>query len=294
MEYKCSRARAAEGMGFNIAVILSTYNQPKHLERALWGYAVQSRMNFELVVADDGSASATRALCERLRDEAGLELVHVWHEDRGFRKSEILNRAILATDADYLIFSDGDCIPRADFVEVHARLARPGRFLSGGMLKLSVELTNLITVDNVTSGLVTERRWLLRNGWKPGRRRPRLLRSSGLAGILDRLTPTGATFNGHNASTWRRHLLEVNGFDLDVGYGGQDRALGLRLENHGVRGVQVRYRAPVLHLAHDRPYQDEEVRESNRRIRERIRKNREVQARFGIAELGEGGVIRRY
>ena len=43
--------------------------------------------------------------------ETGPDIEHVWHEDRGFRKCEILNRAILAASADYLIFTDGDTIP---------------------------------------------------------------------------------------------------------------------------------------------------------------------------------------
>lgn len=276
-------------MSFSIAVIVSTYNQPEHLERALWGYVVQSRVDFELVVADDGSGPETRRLCERIRDETGLRLTHVWHEDRGFRKTEILNRAILATQADYLIFSDGDCIPRCDFVDVHGRLAREGRFLSGGMLKLPQRLTDSITVDDVRSRRVTDLRWLLRNGWRPGRHRLRLTRSWRLASLLDLLTPTAATFNGHNASTWRSYLLDVNGFDLDMGYGLEDRAVGLRLENMGIRSVQIRFRAPVMHLEHGRPYVDESVRRNNRRIYQRIQRNAEVRARLGIAQLGARG-----
>jgi len=43
-----------------ISVILSTYNQPQWLEKSIWGYAVQSRSDFELLVADDGSTDDTR------------------------------------------------------------------------------------------------------------------------------------------------------------------------------------------------------------------------------------------
>ena len=64
---------------------------------------------------------------------------HVWQEDRGFRKNEALNRAILAAHGSYLIFTDGDCVPRSDFVETHLRLAEPDRYLSGGYLKLPSE-----------------------------------------------------------------------------------------------------------------------------------------------------------
>ncbi len=279
-------------MNRRIAVILSTYNQPEHLERVLWGYARQSRRDFELIVADDGSGPQTLAVIDRVKAETGFELTHVWHDDIGFRKTEILNRAILATDADYLIFSDGDCVPGDDFVAAHARLAQPGRFLSGGALRLPAGLTDIITVDDVSSGRVMDRRWLLRNGWRPGRRRLRLLRSQRLAYLLDCLTPTAPTWNGMNASTWRRHLVEVNGFDMDLGYGGEDRALGERLENLGVRGKSIRFRAPLLHLEHARPYRDAEVEERNRQVRRRIRRNREVRARLGLAELPARGGTR--
>lgn len=272
-------------MSFRLAVVLSTYNQPAHLERVLWGYARQSHRDFQIVLADDGSRPETRDLIERMRAATGLDLVHVWHEDRGFRKTVILNRALLATEADYLIFSDGDCIPRDDFVGAHVRLAEPHRFLSGGALWLTQELTDEIGVEDVRIGRATDPRWLRRRGWRPGRGRLRLLESPRLAGLLDAITPTRATWNGMNASTWRRHLLEVNGFDMDMGYGGEDRALGTRLENSGLKGKQVRFRTPLLHLEHARPYRDPAVIKVNRHIRKELERSGQVRARFGLAEL---------
>ena len=268
------------------SVVLSTYNQPRALELVLWGYAAQSHRDFEVVVADDGSGDETRALVEGLRETTGLRLRHVWHEDRGFRKTEILNRAILAAEGDYLVFSDGDCIPRSDFVAAHVAHARPGRFLSGGYLKLPAGVSAALTVDDVRAGRHADVAWLRARGWRPGRHALRLTRSGAAAALLDRVTPTGATWNGHNASTWREAILAANGFDLDMAYGGEDRALGERLEHAGLTGFRVRFRAPVLHLHHERPYVNEEAEERNRRIRERIRRGRETRARLGIAELG--------
>ena len=269
----------------NVAVILATYNQPRWLEKVLWGYAVQTHRDFGVVIADDGSGPETTQVIERVRAASGLRLEHVWHEDRGFRKSEILNRAILAADADYLIFSDGDCIPRADLVGVHVRHAAAGRFLSGGYLKLPAGVSERITIDDIRERRVSDMAWLRAAGWRPGHRALRLTRSTALASVLDALTPTSPTWNGHNASTWRAAILEANGFDLDMPYGGQDRALGERLVNLGLRGYQIRHRAPCLHLDHGRPYRDQAKIEANLAIRSRIRRNRETRARLGIAEL---------
>ena len=270
----------------DFSVIISTYNKPHFLERVLWGYAVQSRRDFQVVVADDGSGPETADLIARLRTDADLDLLHVWHEDRGFRKTEILNRAVVAARGDQLLFTDGDCIPRRDLLEVHYRLTEPGRYLAGGYLKLPEHVSAAVTVDDVVSGRFAELGWLRSHGWRPGRRALRLVRSERLAAVFDRLTPTAAHFHGNNASVSREALLEVNGFEGEMGYGGLDRALGYRLENVGVRGRQIRHRAIALHLHHDRPYRDAEVVRRNREILQRIERSSEYRARRGIAELG--------
>lgn len=268
------------------SVILSTYNQPRALELSLWGYSAQVYRGFDIVIADDGSGSETAAVIERMVAATQLVIHHVWHPDRGFRKTEILNRAIVATDSDYLIFSDGDCIPRDDFVAVHVRLAREHHFLSGGYIKLPAYLSDRITRDDVLHGRVADLAWLKAQGWRPGRRALRLLRSSPAAAVLDRLTPTRPSWNGHNASTWRKAIVAANGFDLDMAYGGEDRALGERLENAGVKGIQIRHRAATFHLEHPRPYATADAQRSNSAIRARIRRHGETRARLGIAELG--------
>ena len=270
------------------SVIFTTYNSPRALELVLWGLAAQTRRGFEVVVADDGSGEETRAVIDRLRGETGLDLKHVWHEDRGFRKTEILNRAILESSGDYLIFTDGDCIPRRDFVDVHLRLAERGRFLSGGYLKLPKEVSEAITPEDVWSGRVAEVGWLRAKGWRPGRHALRLVRSPAAAAVLDALTPTKPTWNGHNASGWRDDLFRVNGYDMEMAYGGLDRAVGECLENAGVRGKQLRFRAPVLHLHHERPYVDRDKVRANRAHRARIRAEGRTRSARGLAELAAG------
>ena len=269
-----------------ISVVVSTYERPAALERVLRGYAVQSDPAFEIVVADDGSSAETAALIRSLRAQTGLDLTHVRHADRGFRKCDILNRAIIAAAGEYLLFTDGDCIPRRDLVAAHRRLARPGRFVAGGYLKLPADVTAKIGVEDVTSGRVAELSWLRAHGWRPGRRALRLVRSPVLGALFDALTPTRTHFHGNNASVWREALVEVNGFEGEMGYGGLDRALGYRLENAGVRGIQARHRAVALHLHHWHPWKDAEVMRRNRERMAAIRRERSVRARRGLAELG--------
>ena len=274
-----------------VSVIITTFDQPEQLEKVLWGYANQRHRGFELIVADDGSGPQTTEVIDRVAKLAGLDVIHVWHEHRGFRKTEILNRAIAAAGSEYLVFSDGDCIPRDDFLLAHAQLAEPGCFLSGGYLKLPPEVSASITVSDVRSGRATDASWLRERGWRPGKRALRLLRSGRIAMALDLITPTRRTWNGHNSSAWKTAIETANGFDLDMGYGGLDRALGERLINAGIRGKQVRHRTPCLHLHHDRPYADPLKWKRNHEIRERIRRNRETRAKHGLAELAADGSL---
>ena len=275
-----------------ISVIVSTYNRPEYLERVLRGYAVQSDRDFQLVVADDGSDSVTRDLISRMRAETRLSILHVWHEDRGFRKSLILNRAIEASRGDYLFFTDGDCIPRRDLIAVHRRLAKQGRYVAGGYLKLSPQVTSAIGLADVDAGRIADLRWLRSRGWKPGRRALRLIRSDGLSAFLDLITPTAAEFQGNNASTWRDSLYQVNGFESDMGYGGLDQALGYRLVNAGIKGIQARHRAVTMHLHHERPYRDAATVKKNREIMARVRNNGETRARTGLSELAPDPSLR--
>ena len=103
-----------------VSVVLSTYNMPEWLSKSVWGFACQSLPPHEVLIADDGSRDETRQTIERLRRETKLNIHHVWHEDDGFQKCRILNRAVEQASGDYLLFSDGDCIPRHDFIEQHA------------------------------------------------------------------------------------------------------------------------------------------------------------------------------
>lgn len=269
-----------------VSVIISTYNSPEWLEKVLWGYEVQSYHNFEVVIADDGSGPETFKSIEKFKSNSKLALVHVWHEDRGFQKSEILNKAIEAASGDYLIFSDGDCIPRWDFVEVHVRYAEKGYFLSGGYFMLPMATSKKITRDDIHSGRSFSVQWLQENGLKWTYKVMKLLSNRQLGIVLNFMTPTKATWNGHNSSGWKSDILAINGFNEDMQYGGQDRELGERLMNKGLKGKQIRYSAICIHLDHKRGYKTDESIRKNRMIRKETRQKRKTWTDKGIVKEG--------
>ena len=267
-----------------LSVLVSTYNQPRWLEKVLWGYTVQTRTDFELIIADDGSGPETAAVIDGFRSETGLRPVHVWHPDDGFRKTEILNRALLTATGDYIIFADGDCIPRDDFVESHARLAEPKRFLSGGAVALTMAVSERITREDIVTGRFATLGWLRAHGVGRPLDFKRFMKVRWLNTLADSLS-LKAKFTGKNVSTWKSGLLAVNGFDHDMHYGYEDWSMGQRLINIGYRVKQVRNRAVAFHLDHPRPYRNRDEMARNLAVFERIRRNREVRVERGLDEM---------
>jgi glycosyltransferase involved in cell wall biosynthesis len=268
-----------------LSVIITTYNSPVWLEKVLWGYSVQQHKEFEIVIGDDGSRDETRHTIDRLRDETGMQIRHVWQEDIGFRKCRILNEAILQAESDYLVFTDGDCIPRRDFLAVHAAEARPGHYLSGGYHKLPMSTSEAITKDDIISGRCFDLAWLKAHGLKPSYKNSKLTASPAMARVLNRWTPTRCNFKGSNGSAWREDVLRVNGFDERMPWGGLDREFGVRLINSGVVPRHVRYNAIVVHLDHKRGYRDPKLVEQNRRLRIHNEWYKVQRTEFGIAQL---------
>ena len=264
------------------SVIFTTYNHPKWLEKTLWGFSAQSFRDFEIIVADDGSGEETRAVIESMRAQIDIPIQHVWQEDDGFQKCRILNKAIVASRGEYLIFTDGDCIPHPDFVKNHVELAAENTMLSGGYFKLPLDVSRAITRQDIIDGNATRPAWLLRRGVPFTPKLCKLLPYRWLGALLDALTITRATWNGHSSSTWKKLVLATNGFDERMQYGGQDREFGERLMNLGVRTRQVRYRCSCVHLDHGRGYARPESIARNREIRRHTRRFRVTRTAFGI------------
>lgn len=265
-----------------LSVIITTYNSPEWLRKVLIGYDMQSFKDFEVIIADDGSGKETEALIHQCRQELSFPIKHVWHEDNGFRKCTILNKAILEASADYLVFTDGDCIPRKDFLEVHSEKKEIGYFLSGGYYMLPMDISLLINEEDIRSGRCFDLKWLKRNGLKPGFKNSKLIKNAFITRTLNTITPTKATWNGHNVSGWKEDIISVNGYNEDMKYGALDRELGERLMNKGIKGKQIRYSAICIHLDHKRSYKNEKDLEANRKIREEVKAKKLTWTKNGI------------
>ena len=267
-----------------LSVIITTYNAAEWLEKVMWGYQAQVFRNFELIIANDGSDDNTRQLTERMQQEVFYPVKHVWQEDEGFRKCTILNKAILEASADYLVFSDGDCIPRHDFLQMHATKRKQGFFLSGGYNKLPMQLSKQITKDDILTQRCFDIHWLLKNGLPKSFKNNKLTASGWKANLLNFITPTNASLNGHNSSAWKQDILDVNGFDERMRYGALDREMGDRLMNNGIKGLQIRYSAVCIHLDHSRGYKNDEDIANNKAIRNVTKTEKRAWTDYGIVK----------
>ncbi|WP_163707697.1 glycosyltransferase family 2 protein [Mangrovibacterium lignilyticum] len=256
-----------------LTVIVTTYNKPEYLSKVLLGFTIQSNPNFEIVIADDGSKADTKEVVEWYRANTELDIEHVWQEDQGFRKCAILNKAIVTAKSDYLLFTDDDCVPRNDFIEVHLQNATPGYFLSGGYFKLNKTVTSKVTEESIRNQDIFRKEWLMEKGQERNFKLNKLRGDGLITGMLNRITPTKATWNGHNVSGFKADIIQVNGYNEDMAYGGLDRELGERLINMGIKGKQIRYKAICVHLDHSRPYKTKKLVHNNRSIRDAVKKD---------------------
>jgi hypothetical protein len=157
--------------------------------------------------------------------------------------------------------------------------------LSGGYFKLPLDVSQAINKQDILDGNSTRPRWLMKQGVPFTPKLSKLCSSPVVGAILDALTITRATWNGHSSSTWKKHVLETNGFDERMQYGGQDREFGERLMNMGIKTRQVRYRCSCVHLDHGRGYARPESIAKNRKIRKQTRQNKIMRTEFGIDSI---------
>ncbi|MGQ0523142.1 MAG: glycosyltransferase family 2 protein [Betaproteobacteria bacterium] len=233
-----------------LAVIVTTYNRPDALAAVFAGYAAQDTTAFELIVADDGSTGETRRLVAEHAARAPYPVHHVWQEDRGFRAAAIRNRALAQADADYVVFSDGDCVPPRHFVSRHRALAEPGFFLSGNRILLSRRFTGRVLEEHVAIHEWRTAQWLA--AWLHrdiNRALPLVVLPDGA--YRKRAPGRWRGVKTCNLSAWRRDLLTVNGLDETYsGWGLEDSDLVVRLLRAGIRHKSARFAAPVFHLWH--------------------------------------------
>jgi len=244
------------------SLIISTYNWPAALELCLLSVLAQKRFPDEVIIADDGSAEETRQVIARYSGQFPVPVYHVWHEDLGFRKTIILNKAVHKSSYEYIVQIDGDVILDKHFIADHLAVAGKGAFVRGTRAMIGEEKTQQLLASK-TIGLS-----FLSAGIK---HRNNALRLFAIRALGMRKKWSSNSVRGSNLAFWKADFVKVNGYDNDLqGWGHEDEELAARFINAGIIKKIVKLCAIQYHLYHKVSNKDNEPgqRQTVERVKE--------------------------
>ena len=212
----------------------------------------QEDRGFEVLVADDGSGPATAALVEQWKPRLGVPLdACLARASRLSRRRNPQSRDPWIAAATIVVFLDGDCLARPDFVATHRRLAEPGWFVTGNRALLTKALT-----EAVLRGQLEPERWGLAD-WLGAalQRRAQSPRAGAAPAARAAAQDCGRRPGRARARAISRSgapiSTAVDGFDASFsGWGKEDSDLLVRLLHAGVRRKDGAFATGVLHLWH--------------------------------------------
>jgi len=245
-----------------ISLVIAYYKNLPALELLLQGYNQQSEKNFEIIVAEDAQDHETIEFLNHWRKKSQLNIQHVSQADTGFRKTKILNKAIAASKGNFLVFTDGDCIPHKHFIRAYKNAQQEGFVLFGRRVMLNENFTNKLlkggSIEKIKlSTIMTNAKKIKYSLYLP------FLNHERKKGIL-----------GCNWGVPKKELVAVNGFDeayTQAGVG-EDVDIEWTLLQNGVRLKSVRFAAIVYHLYHKAHYNEVEVNKGFAILNEKKRK----------------------
>lgn len=237
---------------YDISLIIAIYNNYRWLSLIFAALENQTHKSFEVVLADDGSSEEEIDKTRELISGAQFNVQHIWHEDKGWRKDIILNKAVVAAKSDYLVFLDGDCIPNKHFIEDHYALREKNFVIGGRRVQLPQKISDTLSIEQVRKGwLENHTLQLLFSGERHSENAIRVANNK-LRNIM--LKPKKGYLLGCNFGIYKSDLLKVNGFDerfLSPATG-EDTDLEARLLRIGIEVKRYKFICIVYHRKHKR------------------------------------------
>lgn len=239
-----------------VSLIISFYNKIELLKYIFAALERQTFHNFEVIIADDGSNSDVVNEIHKIKSDYFFEIKHVWQEDDGWQKNKILNKAVVLSEGNYLIFIDGDCIPHKRFIEEHFECKVENQVVCGRRVLLTENISKSLTIKKIKKGYMEfsvafpllyetvfcKKKTLMEDMF---RIRNKLLRKLFLKDRKRYLL-------GCNYSLFKSDLLKVNGFDERFHYPGlgEDTDLEDRLARIGVFCISKKHLVTIFHVNH--------------------------------------------
>lgn len=269
-----------------ISLIISFYKRLDFLELILAALPEQQFKNFEVVVAEDDNEPATRKFLESQARRLPFKILHVFqHADAGFRKNEMLNKAITIARGELLIVIDGDCILHRAFFKEYEKAAAPGIILFGRRALLSPSMTHQLLASKKLSRLN-----ILRLLWSKSSRVEDVFYLPGIAQWLGRKRTRGV--QGSNMGFFKDDIVAINGFDEDYqkATAGEDDDIEWRFRAGGYQFKSMKFKALQYHLYHPSNYSGSESRH-NLAIMQKKMQEGKVYCLNGIDKYSNGPMI---
>jgi glycosyltransferase involved in cell wall biosynthesis len=265
-----------------VALIVSTYQRPRHLRLSLASIALQQELGgkLELVVTDDGSTDETFEIVERFAATVEFPVTLTTHRHGTFQLAQCRNEGVAASAAPYLIFTDGDLILPPDFVQQHLRQRRTRTALTGECYRLAEDAC--ADLDEAAVRSEAYRKLVSPEESLRVRKASRRARWHMLVRHPDR-----PRLVGWDVGLWRNDYERVNGYDENFrGWGCEDDDLTHRLRSAGVRTRWINRWTCAYHVWHPRDATAPAVWQQGANVAYYQREHRPSRCLNGLYKLG--------
>jgi len=239
------------------SLIIAVYKDVRALELILESLVTQTHKDFEVIVAEDGESEEMLVFVTQAQKKYPFVIKHTRQEDNGVRKARSQNNAIVASEGEYLIFIDGDCLLYSGFIDGHVTLSQKGRVLSGRRIDLNADLSAKIR-SGVLASQEIEKKLLTKYLYLAFDKSVKFEQ-----GIY--VKPRGFIYKtffankkrstailGCNFSCWREDIVALNGFDESYGESAvsDDMDWDWRFKGYGLEIHSCKNVANMMHLDH--------------------------------------------
>ncbi len=225
-----------------VSLLITTYNWPEALLACLESVRRQRHLPDEVLIADDGSKNDTRDLVDRIKKDFPVPVIHIWHEDLGYRRAQIINKAVKQSNSEYIVMTDGDIVLHPCFIKDHKKTAQCSYFVQGSRGLLSPKLSK-----DALQGIRFRFNFL-----SPGlKNKLNVIRCPAFSKLIKVDPYNSSRLIGCNLACWKADFIKVNGFNNDLeGWGHEDIEFAARMINNGILRKKLKFAAICYHIYH--------------------------------------------
>jgi len=251
-----------------LSIIVSYYKALDNLKLILKALNHQSVAAFEVLISEDDNNLETVDFLKKEAQNYSFPILHLNQKtDNGFRKNEMLNKSIKASNSDTLVFIDGDCIPHKHFVKAYQKNIQTGFMLKGRRVNLGEKITKKIQNSRALHPL---------NIWSILKSKTNKKKEAFYTAPFSLIVSMkNKGLLGCNWGIKKEHLLQINGFDEDYikAAVGEDTDIEWRLKSIGIGSISVKNKAIVYHLYHAKGYSMEDVLHNRKILAKKLKDN---------------------